>query len=152
MVTCLRMPEEKPSDDIWVTECCRVAWEGSAWLHLLSLLLFLWWGKQLLFIQLCFDSSARLIFIDSLTRGLYTTVFCPEYWPHTNPLPCFGFCLSWERVSFCRPGWPGLCLDQAGLKLRAICHLCLSSTGTTNVHRHIWPLLCFESTSDSVSE
>lgn len=100
MVTCLRMPEKR-SDGIWVTECCRVAWEGSVWLHLLSLLLFLWRGKQLLFIQLLFDPSAGLIVTDSLTRGLYSTVFCPEYWPHTNPLPCFGFCcLSWERVSF----------------------------------------------------
>lgn len=111
---------------------------------------FLWRGKQLPFIQLFW--SLCLIFTHSLTRGLYTTVFCPEYWPHTNPLPCFGFCLSWERVSFCRPGWPGLCVDQAGLKLRAICHLCLSSAGTTDVHHHIWSLLCFESTSDSVSE
>lgn len=96
MVTCLRMPEKR-SDGIWVTECCSVAWEGSVDFICCPVA-----GKAASLYLAQFDPSTGLrVVTDSLTRGLYSTVVCPEYWPHTNPLPCFGFCcLSWERVSF----------------------------------------------------
>lgn len=148
MVTCLRMPEKR-SDGIWVTECCSVAWEGSVDFICCPVA-----GKAASLYLAQFDplyrSESCYRLIDSGSVQYYGLS-----WVLTTHKPSSLFWVLLfvlRKGLFLRPGWLGLCVDQAGLKLRAICHQCLSSAGTTDVHHHIWSLLCFENTSDSVSE